>query len=75
METLSCRTNQNAWATAIKNNSVVEAIIRDNSVKFQLFPPNSFWGVDFLIFFQKFTFYVAMATNQIQRFGQNSYDS
>ena len=24
---------------------------------------------------QKFTLYVAMATNQIQRFGQNSYES
>ena len=26
-------------------------------------------------FFRKFTLYVAMATNQIQRFGQNSYES
>ena len=26
-------------------------------------------------FFEKFTMYVAMATNQIQRFGQNSYES
>ena len=26
-------------------------------------------------FFRKFTFYVAMAINQIQRFGQNSYES
>ena len=25
--------------------------------------------------FRKFTLYVAMATNQIQRFGQNSYES
>ena len=26
-------------------------------------------------FFRKFTLYVAMTTNQIQRFGQNSYES
>ena len=25
--------------------------------------------------FRKFTLFVAMATNQIQRFGQNSYES
>ena len=43
-------------------------------VKFQLYPPNGFWEEDFLIIFRKFTFYVAMATNQIQQFGQNSYD-
>ena len=33
--------------------------------KFQLHPPYGFWGEDFLIFFRKFTLYVAMATNQI----------
>ena len=43
--------------------------------KFRLHPPYDFWGEDFWIFFQKFTLYVAMATNQIQRFGQNSYES
>ena len=43
--------------------------------KFQLHPPYDFWGEDFLIFFQNITFYVAMATNQIQQFGQNSYES
>ena len=42
--------------------------------KFQLHPHYSFWGEDFLIIFQKFTLYVAMATNQIQQFGQNSYE-
>ena len=67
METLSNNSN--------KNNIFVEAIVRHNSAKFQLYPPNSFWGVDFFIFFQKFTLYVAMATNQIQRLGQNSYES
>ena len=29
----------------------------------------------FEYFFQKFTLYVAMATNQIQQFEQNSYES
>ena len=43
--------------------------------KFQLHHPYGFGGEEFLKFFRKFTLYVAMATNQIQRFGQNSYDS
>ena len=43
--------------------------------KFQLHPPYSFWGEDFWIFIRKFTLYVAKATNQIQLFGQNSYES
>ena len=42
--------------------------------KFQLHPPYGFWE-DFLIIFKKFSLYVAMATNQIQRFRQNSYAS
>ena len=42
--------------------------------KFQLHPPYGFWGEDFGIVFQKSTRYVAMATNQIQRFGQNLYE-
>ena len=40
------------------------------SVTFQLHPPYGFGC--FLIFFHKFIILVAMATNQIQRFGQNS---
>ena len=43
--------------------------------KFQLHPPYGFWGEDFWIILRKFTIYVAMETNQIQRFGQNSYES
>ena len=43
--------------------------------KFQLQFPYGFWGDDFLIIFWKFTLYVAMATNQIQRFEHNSYES
>ena len=43
------------------------------SAKFQLHPPYGFWGDDFWIFFREFILSVAMATNQIQLFGQNSY--
>ena len=70
METLSCHSNQNARATAIKNNIFVETIVRNNSAKFQLYPRNSFWGVDFWIFFRKFCLLVAMVTNQIERLQQ-----
>ena len=73
METLSCHSNQNAWATAIKNNNFVEAIVRNNSAKFQLYPPNSFWGVEFWIFFLKFYLLVAMVTNQSKKLQQKRY--
>ena len=43
------------------------------STKFQLRPPYGFVTDDFLIFICKFSLSVAMATNQIQPFGQNSY--
>ena len=67
MKSLSCHSNQSAWATAIENNIFVEANIRNNSAKFQLYPPHSFWGVDFLIYVRKFCILVAMGTNQIKR--------
>ena len=35
-------------ATALKNNIFIEANIINNSAKFQLYSPYSFWGVDFL---------------------------
>ena len=41
--------------------------------KFQFHHPYSFGGDAFLIFFSRFIISVAMATNQIQTFGQNSY--
>ena len=50
-----------------KNIIYVETDVINMYAKFQL--------QDFLIIFRKFTLYVAMATNQIQRFGQNSYES
>ena len=37
METLSCHSNQSAWAMAIKSNIFVEANVRNNSAKFQLY--------------------------------------
>ena len=43
--------------------------IMNNSTKFQLYPTYSFRGVDFLIYFRKFNFLVAMATNQIEMVG------
>ena len=67
MKTLSCHSNQSAWATAKKKkkkkkkkNSFIEAIAGNSSEKIHLYPPNSFWGVDFL-------------TNQIKRLQQKRY--
>ena len=65
MESLSYHSNQSA--RVIRKQILVEAIVRNNSAKFQLYPPNSFWGVDFWIFFHKFCFLVAMVMNQIKR--------
>ena len=73
METLSCPSKESTWATAIKNKIFVEANVMNISEKFQLHPPYCFWGDDFLIIFREFILSVAMATNQIQQFGQNSY--
>ena len=81
METLSCHCNESTWATTIKKKKkkkkkkYVEANVMIMYAKFRLHPPYGFWGEDFLMFFRKFTPYVAMATNQNQRFGQNSYES
>ena len=47
METLSCHSNQSAWATVIKNNSFVEANVMNMYAKFQLHSPYDFWGEDF----------------------------
>ena len=75
METLSCHSNQSAWVSVIKNNIFVEAKVMNMYAKFQLHPFYDFWEKDFLIFVRKFTRYVSKATNQIQRFWQNSYES
>ena len=72
MET-NCCSNQSAYATAIKNNIFVEANAMNISAKFQLHPPYSFWGVDFLKHFLQIGLSVAMTINQIERFGQKVY--
>ena len=50
----------------------VEANAVNMYAKFQFYPPYGFWGE---FFFSKIYLDVAMAINQIQRFGQNSYES
>ena len=57
-----------------KNIIYIETNVMNVYAKFQLHPPYGFWWEDFWMIFRKFTFYVAMATNQIKRFGQNSYE-
>ena len=75
MGTLSCNSNETTWATTIKNIIYVETNVMNVYAKFQLHPSYDFLGEDFFNIFRKFTLDVAMATNQIQRFGQNSYES
>ena len=57
METLSCHSNESTWAMTIKNIIYVEANVMNMYAKFQLHPPYSWGGEDFLIFFRKFTLY------------------
>ena len=54
-----------------KNAIFVDANVMNISAKFRLYPPYDLWGEEFSILFRKFSFSVATATNQIQRFGQN----
>ena len=56
-----------------KKLSFVEANVMNISEKFQLHPPYGFWLDDFWILFCEFILWAAMATNQIQQFGQNYY--
>ena len=67
MDILSCHNNESTWAMAIKNTVFLEANVMNISAKFQLHAPYDLWWDDFLIFFRKFIFSVAMATNQIQQ--------
>ena len=59
----------------LKNTLYLEANVMDMYEKFQLHPLTASKEKIFEYFFEKFTLYVAMVTNQIQRFGQNSYES
>ena len=72
METSSCHSNESTWATAIKNIIFVEANVMNISAKFQFHPTYGSEEMIFEYFFCKFILSVAMETNQIQRFGQNS---
>ena len=71
---LSCHSNESTWAITIRNTIYVAANVMNIYAKFQLHPPYGLWEEDFWIFFRKFNLSVAMASNQNQRFGQNSYD-
>ena len=56
-----------------KNTVYIAANAMNIFAKFQLHPPYGFLEEDFLNICRKFSVSVAMATNQNQRFGQNSY--
>ena len=74
METLNCHSNESTWAMTIKKNTIyAQANVMNMFAKFQLHPPYTS-GRRFLNIFSKI-YPVVMATNQIQRFGQNSYES
>ena len=60
---------QKYMSNGTKKHNFVEADVVNISVKFQHHPHYDFWD-DFLIFLCKFSLSVAMATNQIQPFGQ-----
>ena len=59
----------------MKNIIYVEANVMNMYANFKFHPFTASEEKIFLIFFWKFSLYIAMATNQIQRFGQNSYES
>ena len=48
METLSCYSNRQSIYAAARKKKIVEANAMNISVKFQLYPQYSFWGVEFL---------------------------
>ena len=75
METLSCHSNETTCATAIKNILYVEDDNTNIYAKFRLHFPYKFFEkkISEYFFFKNLTFLAAMATNQNQRFGQNSY--
>ena len=72
METLSCHSNESTRATAIKT-IFVEAYVMNISAKFQLIPLTASEEMNFECFFREFILSVAIATNQIQLFGEDSY--
>ena len=73
METLSCHSNESAWTTAIKTHILYRLLLWTLLQSFSFIPLMASEAMIF--FFREFIISVAMATNQIQRFGQNSYVS
>ena len=72
METLSCHSNENTWATAIKNTIYGEANIINIMQSFSFISLMASEKKIFEYLFQKFSLSIAMATNQNQGFWQNS---
>ena len=73
METFKLSKQRKHMSNGNESINFVDAVIMNSSAKFQLHPPNVFGGDDCFIFFRELRISVAMATNHIQRFGQNSY--
>ena len=72
METLSSHSNESIWAMTIKNTIYVAANFMNIYAKFQSFSFIPLMASEKKISSRKFDLSVAMATNQNQRFGQNS---
>ena len=74
MEIFSCHSNESTLATTIQNIIYVEANVMNIYERFSFIPLMASEKKTFDSFPRKFSLSVAMATNQNQRFGQNSYD-
>ena len=61
--------NESTRASPTRNVTFKEADLMNIFTKLKVSRPYGFWGDDFLKFIHKFSLSVAMATNQIQRFG------
>ena len=70
-----CHSNESSWTLTINSITFAEGNVISLYAKFQLHPPYGFWEEEFLIFYRKFTPYVAILTNQIKRFGQKPYET
>ena len=76
METLSCHSNESSWTLTVKHKTYIKDNVISMFAKFHLYPNFVvFEETSFLIFYQKFTLYVAQAINQIKRFGQRSHET
>ena len=75
MGTISCHSNQSSYPTGIKNTIYVEANVLSMHAKFKLHPHYGFYEEAFLTFLTKIIPFCRPTTNQIQRFGQKSYET